>query len=295
MRSGMELRHLRCFVVLAEELHFGRAAERLHIEASPLSRAIKELEESLGVKLFERTTRRTALTRAGQVFWEQARRILDEVGETRRLLAGLAQRNTGCLRLGLSDGVAGVRLARWLARLRREEPDVELQVQERPFGELVKAVRHGQLDAGLAHSDEVGEGVLAEPLWRNPLVVVLPADHPLAEHDPLTLADVLAHPLILYHPEEGSGCARQLREVLARVGTAQVAIQASSLAMVLTLVAAGYGIGFALRSHATVLRRSRLVVRRLAESSELITYLLRSERPASEVMTRCLAWARSDG
>ncbi len=288
----MELRHLRCFVVLAEELHFGRAAERLHIEASPLSRAIKELEVSLGVKLFERTTRRTALTRAGQVFLERACRILEEVEQTRSLLAGLAQRGTGYLRLGLSDGVAGVRLARWLLRLRREESDIELQVQERPYGELVKAVRHGQIDAALALSDEAGEGVLAAPLWRNPLVVVLPADHPLCDHDPVGLADVLRHPLILYHPEQGSGCARQLRDVLAQVGSsANVVSQVNSLAMVLTLVASGYGIGFALRSHATALRRSRLVVRRLAECSELITYLLRPDRPISDLIRRCLVWA----
>jgi DNA-binding transcriptional LysR family regulator len=288
----MELRHLRCFEVLAQELHFGRAAERLHIEASPLSRAIKELEGILGVKLFDRTTRRTVLTGAGQVLLGRAGQILREVEQTQSMLAVMARQSPNCLRLGLSDGVAGVRLARWLSRLRREESHVELQVQERPYGELVKAVRQGQLDAGLALSEEAGDGVQVDPLWRNPLVAVFPTDHPLRDQDPLALADVLRHPLILYHPEQGSGCARQLREVLSQVGaSANVVSQVNSLAMVLTMVAAGYGVGFALRSHASVLRRSRLVVRRLAEPSELVTYLLRPDRPMSELLGRCLSWA----
>jgi DNA-binding transcriptional LysR family regulator len=291
----LDLKQLRLFVTLAEELHFGRAAQRLHMDVSPLSRAIRELEAGLGNKLFDRSTRRTSLTRSGQTLLDHAYRILGNVEGAQRAMAALVQCSAGSLRLGLSDGVAGVRLARWLARLRRDAPDLDVQVHERSFSELVQALRSGQLDLGLTLSDEVDHDLVAEALWRNPLVVVLPADHPLCERKAVDLSAVLEHPLILYHPKEGSGCARQLKAILARVGSARVVNQVNSLAMVLTLVAAGYGIGFALRSNVTMLRSCRLAVRRLSESSPLVTFALRrSDRPQDAHLDRCLALARAE-
>jgi DNA-binding transcriptional LysR family regulator len=102
----MELRRLRYFVAVAEELHFLRAAQRLHIEQSPLSRAIKELESDLGVKLFERTTRSTRLTRAGEVFLEEARRVLSAVAQARASARGAAKGRMGRLSIGFAEGIA---------------------------------------------------------------------------------------------------------------------------------------------------------------------------------------------
>mgnify|MGYP002715826316 FL=1 len=122
----MELRHLRCFVVVAEELHFARAAARLHIEQSPLSRIIKDLEYRLGVQLFERTTRRTRLTWAGSVLLEEARRIFAVVEQAKASVKGAAAGFRGKLRVALSDGVPQSRLAALLAQCREEDPDVEI-------------------------------------------------------------------------------------------------------------------------------------------------------------------------
>jgi DNA-binding transcriptional LysR family regulator len=101
----MELRHLRCFLAVAEELHFARAAERLHIEQSPLSRAIKELEEELGVTLFARTTRSTRLTLAGKLFLEHVRRVFAALQQARDSVKAAANGFHGQLRIALSDGI----------------------------------------------------------------------------------------------------------------------------------------------------------------------------------------------
>lgn len=97
----MELRHLRCFIAVAEELHFARAAEKLHIEQSPLSRAIKELEEDLGVRLFERTTRSTRLTHAGHVFLEHVPRVFAALSQARDSVKAIAAGYHGQLRIGV--------------------------------------------------------------------------------------------------------------------------------------------------------------------------------------------------
>jgi Transcriptional regulator len=129
----MELRHLRCFIAVAEELHFARAAERLHIEQSPLSRAIKELEEELGVKLFARTTRSTRLTRAGNLFLEHVPRVFTAMQQARDSVKAAANGYHDQLRVALSDGIAPARLSAFLALCRQEEPEVEIRLSQVPL------------------------------------------------------------------------------------------------------------------------------------------------------------------
>lgn len=129
----MELRHLRCFLAVAEELHFARAAERLHMEQSPLSRAIKELEHDLSVRLFERTTRSTRLTWAGQVFMEDVRRVFVALGQAKDNAKAAATGYHGTLRIALSDDISPSRLVALLAQCRAEEPDVEIRLYRYPF------------------------------------------------------------------------------------------------------------------------------------------------------------------
>ena len=118
----MELRHLRCFTAVAEELHFARAAERLHIDQSPLSRTIKELEEELGARLFVRTTRSTQLTRAGRLLLEHVPRIFTALEQARDSVRSASNGYHGQLRIALSDGITPSRLPALLAQCREEDP-----------------------------------------------------------------------------------------------------------------------------------------------------------------------------
>ena len=122
----MELRHLRFFLAVAQDLHFARAAEKLHIEQSPLSHAIKELEEDLGEQLFIRTSRSTRLTRAGKLFQEHVPRVFAALKQARDSVKVAANGFHGQLRIALSDGITPSRLPALLALCRQEEPEVDI-------------------------------------------------------------------------------------------------------------------------------------------------------------------------
>lgn len=280
----MDVRHLRCFVAVAEELHFARAAERLHIEQSPLSRTIKELEEDLGVRLFERTTRSTRLTWAGQVFLDDARRLFAVLEQARFNVKAAASGYRGILRIALSDGIVPSRLAALLARCRAEEPEVDIRVFQKPLAQHLKGLRHDLYDVGFAQSDDVGEGIIAEPVWCDPVVVAVPARHPLLAHKRIPLGDIMRYPLVLYHPEACQGCARQIERVLRTVDAEPlVADQVSTHDMLMTLVAAGYGIGLTSAAHMENFHHADVVARPLAgRTTMLITYLLHSDQEPSE-------------
>src|SRR5690606_6614272 len=175
----MELRHLRYFQAVAEELRFARAAERLHIEQSPLSRAIKELEEELGVVLFARTTRSTRLTRAGTLFLEHVRRVLMALDQARDSVKAAANGFHGQLRVVLSDGITPSRLPAVLALWRLEEPEVEIRFFEVPLSQQIKGLHHDLYDVGFTQSDEVGDGITAIPVWSDAIMVAVPTRHPL--------------------------------------------------------------------------------------------------------------------
>lgn len=268
----MELRHLRCFIAVAEELHFARAAERLHIEQSPLSRAIKELEQHLGVQLFERTTRRTRLTWAGKVFLEEALRIFACIDQAKVSVKAAATGYHGRLRIALSDGIAQPRLSALLAQCREEEREVEIRLSETSLAKQIKGLNSDVFDAGFAQSDEVGEGITAEPVWSDSLVVAVPARHPILVHPRIPLDEVLRYPLVLCHPEACKGFWRQVERVLRTVDAKLiVADRVPTLDLMMTLVAAGYGLGFAGEGQIAACRNPDVIARPLAGRSPMLT------------------------
>ena len=187
----MELRHLRCFLAVAEELHFARAAEKLHMEQSPLSRAIKELEEDLSEVLFARTTRSTRLTRAGKLFLEHVPRVFTALQQARDSVKAAANGFHGQLRVALSDGITPSRLPALLALCRQEEPEVELRFFEVPLSQQIKGLHEDLYDVGFAQSDEVGDGIATMPVWSDALMVAVPARHPLLAHKRIPLDELL--------------------------------------------------------------------------------------------------------
>jgi DNA-binding transcriptional LysR family regulator len=284
----MELRHLRYFIAVAEELHFARAAERLHIEQSPLSRAIKELEYDLSVQLFERTTRSTRLTWAGQVFLEDVRRVFTTIDQAKASVKAAATGYRGTLRIELSDSVAQPRLAALLAQCREEEPEVGIRLFEKPLSQQLKGLRSGLYDAGLAQSDDVGEGIIAEPVWSDALVVAVPARHPLLAHKRIPLNEVLRYPLVLCHPEMCEGYCQQIEAVLRAANTQPIVAEyVATLDLMMTLVTAGYGLGFASAAQIPACRHPEVVARPLAGRSPMLTtYLLRPDIDPSEQLNR---------
>ena len=284
----MELRHLRCFLAVAEELHFARAAERLHIEQSPLSRAIKELEEDLGVRLFNRKTRSTRLTRAGQLFLDHVPRIFTALDQARGSVQAAAAGFHDQLRLALSDGITPPRLTALLAQCREEEPQVDIRLFEVPLGQQLRGLHDDLYDVGFAQSAEVGDGIVAEPAWSDPLVVAVPARHPLLAYQRIPLDEVLRHPLVACDPQSCEGHCHQIRRILRSADREPLVVeQVSSHDLMLTLVAAGYALALVGASHLAASRREEVVARPLAGRSQVLTtWLLRRDSEPSETLRR---------
>lgn len=188
--AAIELRHLRYFLAVYEELHFGRAAERLHIAQPPLSQAIRKLEEALGVQLFLRTSRAVEPTPAGTALAEEARRVLAAfefaVLETQRVGLGNVPLRIGCHRV-----LPSRHLQRFLSTLKRHDGDLQTEVTHLWGLEQVDRLRAGQLDLGIFLNTEEYSGIEYEPLFPGEEIhAFVPADHTLATKDVITPGDV---------------------------------------------------------------------------------------------------------
>jgi DNA-binding transcriptional LysR family regulator len=204
-RAGLaiEFRHLRYFLAVSEELHFGRAARKLHISQPPLSQAIRKLEAELGVQLFERTSRVVKLTEAGRVFAEESRKVLADV----ELAVGAARRATGAasmLRIGCVPHLPIERLFAFLEALYERSPNDHPQVTHITSGEQVARLRSGELDVGIFNDDGEEEGLEEEPLFPGErLVAFLAPGHPLTERSVLR-PDDLAQEVLVVFPQAAS-------------------------------------------------------------------------------------------
>jgi len=284
----MELRHLRCFLAVAEELHFARAAERLHIEQSPLSRAIKDLEEELGAPLFVRTTRSTRLTRAGKLFLEHVPRVFAALQQARDSVKAAASGFHGQLRVALSDGIIPSRFSTLLALCRREEPEIEIRFFEVPLAQQIKGLQDDLYDVGFAQSNEIDDGITALPVWHDALMVAVPARHPLLTYKHIPLNELLRYPLVLFDPQLCEGYAKHVDRVLRRANMEPlVAERVASCELMIALVSAGFALGLMGESHITFHCKSDVVARPLASRvPPLTTYLLYPEGNPSEVLVR---------
>lgn len=284
----MELRHLRCFMAVAEELHFARAAEKLHMEQSPLSRTIKELEEDLGEQLFVRTSRSTRLTRAGKLFLDHVPRVFSALQQARDSVKAAANGFHGQLRIALSDGITPSRFPALLALCRQEEPEVDIRLFQVPLAQQIKGLQDDLYDVGFAQSDDVGESIVAEAVWHDPLMVAVPARHHLLKHKRIPLDDLLQFPLVLCDPQACEGHARQVDRVLRRADREPlIAERVASFDLMMVVVSAGFALGLAGAPHITASREMGVVARPLAGPSPMLTtFLLRREGEASEVLSR---------
>ncbi len=197
MDGRVELRQLQYFLTVAEELHFGRAAERLHIVQSAVSQQIRRLERELGLSLFERSTRTVRLTEAGRRLRWHAERILADVAQAQAAVDDLRTARAATVRLGTSTGL-GARLDAILDDFSRRMPAAGLELVTATSTDRVRRVRSGDLDAAVLRGLPVDDAdVELIPLWRDPLVAAIPARHELAVHGDVELAALAGLPLRL--------------------------------------------------------------------------------------------------
>ena len=284
----MEIRHLRCFMALAEELHFARAAAKLHIEQSPLSRTIKELEEELGAQLFIRNTRSTRLTRAGLMLMEHAPRVFASLQQARDCVKAAKNGFHGQLRVALSDGATLLCLPALLALCREEEPEVEIRFFEVPLSQQIKGLHDDLYDVGFAQSDDVGDGIVALPAWTDTLMVALPARHPLLALKRIPLDELLRYPLVLSDPQVCEGHAKHIERVLSRAEMQPlVAERVTTFDLMMALVSAGFALGLTGAAHIAASREPGVVARPLSTRvPHLTTYLLRLEGDPFDELAR---------
>ncbi|HET9718473.1 MAG TPA: LysR substrate-binding domain-containing protein, partial [Solirubrobacteraceae bacterium] len=222
----MELRQLRYFVAVAEELHFRRAAARLHISQPPLSQQVRQLEEELGTQLLIRNRRRVELTAAGEAFLHDARVILGElegaVGTARRIGAG----QSGRLRINFVGSALLSIIPAAVQAFRRDRPGVEVDLRERPTAEQLRAVRSGAVDLGFVRPpvDEL-DGLEAELVLREPTLAAIPAEHPLARAPRPSIARLAGEPLVLFPRSQAAGFHDLLIATLAVGGQTPRVVQ----------------------------------------------------------------------
>jgi DNA-binding transcriptional LysR family regulator len=185
----VELRHLRYFVALAEELHFGRAAQRLHIVQPALSKQVIALERELGVELLDRT-HGVKLTRAGELFYGEAREIVERADRAVDATRATARGEQGVLRIGFVAPAMWSVLPVVLRAHRRLYPELTYRLYEAPTPDHLEQLRADALDIGFLRPPSVDDALVFEPVWREPFVVALPDDHRLAAEDAIDLADL---------------------------------------------------------------------------------------------------------
>lgn len=192
----MDLKQLRYFVTVAEELNFSKAAARLHMSQPPLSQQIKALEQEMGVELFRRNRREVRLTEAGVVFLRESRNLLDQFRTAVNVAVHAGRANVGTLRVGVAtSGLLSVMPA-FLEQIRAQFPDVEVLVSDMQSDDQVMAISHGALDIGIVHRRPERMNLARQALLAEPLTLALPAQHMLGQSAELKLADLADEPMV---------------------------------------------------------------------------------------------------
>lgn len=243
----MELRHLRYFEAVAEELHFARASERLNIAAPTLTQQIQALERDLGVVLFRRSRRGVSLTEAGRRFLDEARKTLHQAEQATQVARQTARGEIGRLEIGYVTSASCLGLVpRFLAEFRRLNPYVDLQVHRMETVRQLAALDQGDIDIGfLRPPTRYPIGLTGTLVWRHPFVVALPKDHPLVKEKRIRVSTLAGEPLIASSVELELGFGGQIQEIATEGKfTPRIVGRAPDILTILTLVSAGFGVAF---------------------------------------------------
>jgi DNA-binding transcriptional LysR family regulator len=293
----MELRHLRYFAAVADELHFGRAAARLGIAQPPLSQQIRHLEDELGVALFHRTKRRVALTEAGQAFLGRVRVILETAGDAVSEAQRVARGERGRVAIGFMSAAMLDQFPAILRGFRRRFPDAQMQFAQLPSNEQLKAVASGHIDVGFVDiaarqpTARVGDvAVRVERVWSEALMVALPPEHTLARRPVVALGELANDVFVSLPREPATGFYDQLIGLCRAAGfSPAIRQEAPQLPAVLTLVAAGLGVAV-VPCCVCAQWRSQIAFRPLAEPASIdVTIIWRADNESPVLAAFCEA------
>lgn len=286
-------RKLRCFVAVAEHLHFGRAAAALGMAQPPLSRTIQSLEQTLGVPLFARTKRQVALTPAGETLLPEARQILRQLESlaagARRVAAG----EVGTISLGFIASASYNVLPELLSGFRRRHPAVRFALQEATSDAAIAALRAGEIDAGLVLPPVEDPALEYVPVFRDTLVAALPASRYGRGPTPVSLRSLAASPFILFPRKSAPGLHDLIVSFCRQAGfSPRVEQEAIQMQTIVSLVAADMGVALVPAS-LEQLRRTGVVYRPLAERSPKVeTGLAWRQAAASPALAAFIALAK---
>jgi len=285
----IDLRAWRQFVAVAEELHFGRAAQRLHMTQPPVTQAIAQLEKTLGVVLFDRTRRRVALTPAGEALLPDVRELLARAQALPARARAAAAGQVGRVRIGFVSTVGFEQLPAWVREFRVLCPEVALELVEATGDVQLEAFARGEIDAGLMlHSPGAAPpGLERLAVSEEPLVLALPERHALARTDKLLLADVLAEPVVIFPRRIVPSLHDAIFDLYHVAGrTPQLGQEAIQMQTIVNLVSGGIGVAWVPES-VTQFRRAGVVYRR---ASEFAPAARRRNTPVLPACETSLVW-----
>ncbi|HIH2619264.1 TPA: LysR family transcriptional regulator [Burkholderia cenocepacia] len=240
----MELKQLRAFVTLAEELHFGRAAQRLFIVQPALSMQIKALEAELGARLFERDRHKVELSDTGRVFLPEARATLQQAARAEQIARLSSRGEIGTLRIAFVSSVLPALLPAVLRTMRERYPLITLELKDMPTPDQVAALRDRRIDFGMIRLPAAYAGIDTRVVLEEGFVVALPLDHPLAAHHTVSAAALRGQPVFVLARRYAPGFHDNMLLALSRAGTTlDIAQEFGEFTTMLALVAAGMGIG----------------------------------------------------
>ena len=289
----MELRHLRSFVAVAEELHFGRAAERLYMAQPPLSHQIKKLEQELGVRLFDRNTRSVRLTSAGESFLQPARDVLAGMQAAVSAAKNAGEGKFGRVTIGFAGASSHETLPQLTRAVRIAHPGIELAMRGQTYANLaLSRVTDGGLDLGFVRLPVTQPGVEARVILNEELICALPADHPLARRRRVPIEALAEEPFVSFPPNSGSSLRDATLSMCEGAGfNPRIVQDAPDSYTIFALVAAGVGVTLTLTSCQHI-QQSGLVYRPLAHPGPVLQTALawRADNP-SAVLRAVLAVA----
>lgn len=259
-------RSVKAFIAVAEELHFGRAAQRLHMSQPPLSQQIREFENAVGAALFLRTTRSVQLTPAGKLMLDRARQLVADANEAVHAAQQLASGETGSMTLGFTHSTVYRVLPKVLVAFRQQAPGVRLDLKQQTSDMLIDGLRAGRIDVVLARlSRAMMEDFEVKVVARDPMVVVMPAHHPLAALRRVRVDALQGMPFIGFSPDGARYFHELVASIFAAAGVQPDMKYASILPTLLALVEAGMGVALVPESAASS-RPGVLVSRPLANA-----------------------------